>query len=184
MKKTTHFSLLALVLVAAILGGCGGSSSDTPAIVTTTTTTTATTAVLTLMTSGTLSTSGTGTRIGTVQVTVSLPAGVTIKASPFSAGSTTMVADAGVVTASGAASGADLAMAIYRSGASSTHMVDVYIVKNSGFSTGEFATVNCDIASGYTPVAADFTLSGFAANAMDTGSPLPALSSGITAAIQ
>ncbi len=109
-----------------------------------------------------ISTSGTlpaGTKIGGIQVTVNLPAGVTAKASLYSAGSSTMVTDTGVIMASGTAAGS-YTSGVYLAGATaSTYKVSMGVVNANGFSTGEFAQVSCDIAAGSSPTAADFSLS-------------------------
>ncbi len=154
MKKCIY---LALLLTVTLLSGCGGGggggngSHPTQAVVK-------------------LSTSGTGT-IGIVQVRLTLPAGVTVKA-------TNRVTDTGVVTASGNAGGAEIVYGIY-----SSPTMTVVIGKTSGFSPGEFATVNCDIASGSTPSESDFSVSNLDAWDVD-GKSMAGLTAGFTADFQ
>jgi hypothetical protein len=90
-----------------------------------------------------------------VQVTLALPAGVTVVADGTGA------TNDGVVTASGAAAGASTAVTGHYSSASGTIQID--IAKATGFGTGQFATVTCSISKGYSPKASDFGTSNFKA---------------------
>jgi hypothetical protein len=85
------------------------------------------------------------------QATVQLPAGVSVKTYLNSAQTAT---DA--VVASGMPTPADLVLGVY-SAASGT--VNVYVFTSAGFPAGEFATINCDIQSGFKPQASDFHVS-------------------------
>ena len=74
--------------------------------------------------------------------------------------------------ASGTATGAVLAQGFYTPATSTTPgTVQVYLVKTDGFSTGPFATVTCDIATGTLPRSSSFSLSDFTAfnAAVDAG---------------
>jgi len=147
--------MLAVALV--VLAHCGGGGDgDGITIVQ------PTTAVLTLATAVTGALPA-NTIINGYDVTISLPAGVTVK-------STTVPpqTDDGVVTASGAATGSSI-VAVY-SAATSTlpAKVRILIVKDSGFSAGEFGKVNCDIAAGHYPIAADFQQPTFAVGGWNT----------------
>ena len=95
MKKTNQTVLLMTLFILISLTACGGGGGGDAAPP-------STKAIVTISTSGTLPA---GTKIGGIQVTVNLPAGVTAKASLYSAGSSTMVTDTGVITASGTAAG-------------------------------------------------------------------------------
>ena len=172
MKKTLWTGLLMMLLMLAVLSACGGGGGGGGAFLLPPSTTN-TKAVLTL------STSGTGTTIHGVQVTVNLPSGVTAKGSLCTGGTLTCPTDAGVVTVNGAAAGADLAGSSY---VPSMRTITLIIASNSGFTTGDFATVNCDIVSG-NPGATSFTLSDF--KAVDgLGAAIGTITPGFTAAFQ
>jgi hypothetical protein len=175
MKMTTLSGLLItcfiLVSLVACGGGGGGSSPAQP-----------TKAVITLSMTGSLPT---GTLIYGTQATVNLPAGVTAKASPSSSNPQVMVTDAGVVSASGQAAGAESVLATYLTSSTTpaTHKVALHMAKSVGFSVGEFAVVNCDIAAGSFPAAVDFTVTDF--TTFDSnGLTISGLAAGLTAAIQ
>lgn len=163
MRKLLPLTLT--MLAAATLSACGGGGGGGAFLLPSS----QPTAVLTL------STAGTGTVYG-IDVTVNLPEGVTAKS--------TMPpqTDAGVATASGAAAGSTVA-AVY-SAASGTvpGKIRLLAAKATGFGVGEFATVKCDIASGHTPMQADFSLSDFSASD-ENGVAVPGLTAGFTADI-
>jgi hypothetical protein len=173
MKKTSLFVQLMLITGLAAMIGCGGGGGGDAAPQ-------YTKAIVTLSTTGTLPA---GTKIGGIQVTVNLPAGVTAKASLYSAGSSTLVTDTGVITASGTASGSYTSGVYLANTAASTYKISMGIVNANGFSTGEFAQVSCDIAAGSSPTAADFSLSNFAVVDLN-GGPLTGLTPGTTVAFQ
>jgi hypothetical protein len=136
-----------LIICFVILGfppGCGsgggGNGSGAP-----------TNAIIHLSTQGTPSSQP----LYGVQVTLSLPAGVTVAAN---ASGTT---NDGVVTASGAAAGASTVITGHY--ASSVGTVQIDVAKATGFGTGQFATVACTVTKGYSPKAADFGTSNFKA---------------------
>lgn len=172
MKKTLQAGA-AIVLILFSLIACSSKSSDTRVA--------PTTAVVTLSTTGTLNT---GTQIFAAQATVNLPAGVTAKAGPSASNAQVMVTDAGVVTASGQATGAEVILATYVTGsAPSTYKVKISVGKSSGFATGDFATVKCDVAAGSFPAATDFTITDF--EAFDQyGAQITGLTPGYTVSIQ
>jgi len=90
-----------------------------------------------------------------MQITVALPAGVTIKAD---AGG---IPNAGVVSFSGGVASGASALAKYNPAAGSTPgNVTMAIISNTGFGTGEIVTISCDVASGTLPVSSQFALSG------------------------
>ena len=128
MKKTSLSSLFIFALSLTVLtacGGGGGGGSDAPPFQ-------PTTAVITLSTAitGTIP----NTTINGYDVTINLPAGVTIKSA----------------TATGAASGSQIVST------GTTGNVRILIANGSGFSAGQFSTINCSIAAGSYPKASDF----------------------------
>jgi hypothetical protein len=153
MKRTLTPKFLLALIILVSLAACHGSSSG-PAQ--------PTKAVITLAMTGTLPT---GTLIYGARATVNLPTGVTVKASPSSANPNAMETDSAVVTASGQAAGAEIVFASYIASSATTTVgkVEINIAKSTGFSTGDFATVNCVIAAGHSPSAADFTITDFKA---------------------
>ena len=170
MKKTTLSGLLICILALFAIAGCKGSNDEEPQ---------PTTAVVTIMSQGT------STQIYGVNVTVVLPAGVTVKATPDSANPAVQVTNAGVVAASGAAAGANTStIATYTAAtATASGQVMVQVANAAGFGTGEFVTVNCDIAAGSFPKATDFSATGL--TAVDSnGASIAGLTAGYTADIQ
>lgn len=166
--------LFILASLVACSGGGGGGGGGAPVQ--------STKAVLTLSTSGTLPA---GSAISGIEVEIDLPAGVTTKASITTPNPSIMETDNGVVTASGAAAGADFVHGAYTTGATSnTHKVTVSVgtTSASGFTTGNFATVNCDIAAGSFPVSSDFHLANF--TAVDLNSVPIGLTVGYTVVFQ
>ncbi|HXY54433.1 MAG TPA: hypothetical protein VEM40_07165 [Nitrospirota bacterium] len=158
MKKKALSSLLifalALTTLTACGGGGGGGSSSAPPVQ-------PTTAVLTLSTAVTGSIPA-STVIAGYDVTITLPAGVTVKST------TPPQTDASVVvgTANGAAPGT------YNTGSFSPATGKVHIVfvspQGNGFNgPGEFCKVNCNIAAGYYPTAADFQQLTFKASGLN-----------------
>ena len=168
MKRAIQAKLLMTVLILVSLTACGGGGGAAPSY---------TKAIVTL------STAGTGTLIYGIQVTVNLPAGVTAKASLYSAGSSSIV-DAGVITATGTAAGSYTSGAYLAGAASSTYKITMDVFNANGFSgPGEFAQVTCDITAGSSPSAAGFSLSNF--EAVDGGGvSIPGFTSGFTVTFQ
>jgi hypothetical protein len=132
------------LLCAAALCGCSGGTVQPSRTV-----------VLALSTQG----SAAAHSIRGVEVTISLPAGVTVAAD----GSGTP--SEGALAASGGAAGGAVALAGHYTAASASApaTVTLVLVKTSGFDAGEFARVTCDLAGGTAPEAARFGLSGFKA---------------------
>ncbi len=176
MKLTTRSGLLITCFILVSLVACGGGGGGGSAPVQ------PTKAVIALSMTGSLPS---GALVYTTQATLNLPTGVTVKAIPSSANPQVMVTDSGVVSATGQAAGADLVIATYlaSSTTASTSKVELYMAKSDGFSVGEFAVVNCDIAAGHFPAATDFTvtdLKTFDSN----GLTISGLTAGLTATIQ
>ena len=166
---TVHATLIAVLL---LFSACKGSSSDT----TPQPNAQPTTAAVKLSTVGTLPA---GKKIGTIEITLTLAPGVTLKT-----GADPKEPDNGVVTASGSAINSLLA-ANYTAPTSTQQGKVRIAVASLGFGTGEFATVNGDIAAGNIPKAADFSVSGFAVtDSENTSSPISGLTPGLSVDIR
>lgn len=167
MKKTSLLSMLILALALLTLAACGGGGgSDSVTIPQ------PTTAVLTLSTAVT-GTIPANTIIAGYDVTISLPAGVTVKATPDSLNPAKLVPDPGVVTDNPAGSYVE---PVYSAATSSLPgTVQVHIVSATGYAPGEFCKVNADIAAGHYPTASDFQQPTFDAYGWDknTNSNVP-----------
>ena len=163
MKKLLVFLLMPVAISA--LTACGGGSG-------------AATASQPVSASLALSTSGTGTAIYGIGVSVVLPAGVSVKSTAVPP-----LTDEGVVSATGQAAGS-LISAVYSSAtATAPGMVKIMVVNGTGFATGEFATVYCDIAAWHWPKPADFSLADFTAIDM-YGNAIPGAAAGFSADIR
>jgi hypothetical protein len=144
MKRIMYLMTI-LFCIITFLSSCGGSSgggaAQQPAA------TTQTRAIVKL------STSGTTTRIGGVDVKLALPSGVTVKAT-----ASPPETDPGVAVASGQAAANSLVAATYTAG--SPGIVHVVLVNSStiGIGNGEFATITCDLASGVSLSASAFVV--------------------------
>ncbi len=163
MVRRACFALCISILVSSgMLVACGGGGSSGG-----TAPSQPTAAILKLMTSGT------GTTIYGIDVTMNLPAGVTVKST------NPPETDSGVVTVSGVASGS-IVTAVYTPASwSAPGKVRILIANATGFTTGEFATINTDIADGRTPRATDFGLVSFSAIDADL-QPITGLTFGFT----
>lgn len=171
MKKTLVFGLMLSLIAVFTLTSCKSKDDDS-----TPTTATPTTATITIMANGTL---GSGTLIGGIDVTLALPAGVTVKADPDATNTAVMVTDTGVVNPSGAAAGANtLSTATYASGE-----VAIHVANPDGFVSGEFVTVKCDIAAGAAVTTTSFSVSGLYAVDLN-GATITGLTGGYTASLQ
>lgn len=160
-------ALFGIISLSGCGGGGGGGNTPSPQPAT---------AVLKISTQGTLPS---GTQIGGIDVTIALPTGVTVK-SVTSPPET----DSGVVVTSGVAVSNSTVLSTYTAATStSTGKVRVLLANSNGFGTGEFMTIHCDIASGSTPTASDFSLSGFVAKDLN-GVAISGLNSAFTAAFQ
>ena len=170
MKRTTV--ILLLLATTTILSACGGGGGgSTPA---------ATTATIKISTQGTFPL---GTLIGGINVTLVLPAGVTVKATPDPVNTSVLVTDSGVVISSGVAVSNSTILATYSAATSSVAgTVNIQIANPNGFVKGEFVTVSAGIATG-NPTASNFSLPSFAAVDLN-GTPLGALTATLVATIQ
>ena len=168
MKKTLILGLLVSFIALSTLSGCKSKSDDAVP----------TTATVKVMATGTLDT---GVLIGGIDITMTLPAGVTVKATADPTNTAVMVTDTGVVEASGVAIGANTNTLATYTAASRT--VAIHVANANGFATGEFVTVKCDIAATSVVTASSFGLSGF--NPVDlNGAAIAGLTPGFSAAIQ
>jgi hypothetical protein len=96
-----------------------------------------------------------------INVTLSLPAGVTVASSPDSGNPAILVTNSGKVAASGVAVGGNTYMLATYEPAAAVAKVIIHVANPNGFTVGEFVTVNCDISAGHNPAVSDFSLSGF-----------------------
>jgi hypothetical protein len=174
MKKITiTLMLLTTTILCACGGGGGGSTTAAPAQ--------PTTATIKISTQGTYPS---GALIGGINVTLALPAGVTVKATPDTINPSILVTNSGVVAASGVAVSNSTILATYSAATSSVAgTVHIQIANPTGFVIGEFVTVKADIAAGSNPTAAGFSLPSFAAVDLN-GTALGALTAASAATIQ
>ncbi len=159
---------LATVMTVSACGGGGGGGGGTPIHQ-------PTTAAIKLFTAGT------ATTLYGIDATLNLPTGVTVKST------TPPAPDSGVVTsalASGTTGTSALLTAVYTAAANGQPgTVRVLIVSANGFSVGEFATVNADIAAGSSPLATGFTLGNVSATDAG-GNAITGITSALTVDIQ
>jgi hypothetical protein len=96
--------------------------------------------------------------INGVEITMTLPAGVTLAADASGIPNTGAVAVSG-----GVPSGASMTAKYIPAAGTTPGKVTLSIASTTGFWTGEFVTITADIASGTVPVAPQFILSDFTA---------------------
>ena len=111
-----------------------------------------------------ISTQGTtSTLIKSIDVTICLPSGVTVKATPDVGNPSILITNPGVVGVSGVAiAGNPTATGLYTAAtASAPGKVMVHVADSAGFATGKFVAVSCDVANGSFPNVADFSLIDF-----------------------
>jgi hypothetical protein len=161
-NRSLLYGLMCGILFLAACGGGGGGNAAAPQ---------PTTATLKLSTSGTLPP---GTSLAGIGITVTLPAGVTVRTDAGGA------VASGVVTVTGvAAPGTAISVYTPASGTNPATLVLAMVsTATTGYGTGEFATVTCDLASGASPKASDFllTLNPFDLN----GNPVTGLTASAT----
>jgi hypothetical protein len=132
-KKALAILLISFLAIALTIGCGGGGDLWSPSK-----------AVLKIRTVGVAST----LPLGGAQVTLQMPAGVSVQTMPNSTQTGT-----NVIVASGTATPADLVFGVYSAGT-----VSFAIIKVAGFSVGEFATVNCDLAGDVVPSVSSFSV--------------------------
>jgi hypothetical protein len=142
VNRSLLYGFMFVLLSLTACGGGGSSSAPAP-----------TTATLKLSTSGTLPQ---GTSLAGIGITLTLPAGVTIQTDSSGAVAT------GYVNVTGEALPESvISVYIPASGATpATLALAVISTTTTGFGTGEFVTVTCDL-NGTSPKSSDFVLSGF-----------------------
>ncbi len=134
-------------------------------------------AIVKIMTSGNTQ----GAQIGGIDVTLDLPPGVSVKATPDAQNPNVLVTDSGVVVASGAAAGPNTLV----TGTYTASPNRVYVhVANAGFGTGEFATVTCDLATGATVTAGDFNTESLYVVDNQNATEITGLTAGLTVEIR
>jgi hypothetical protein len=156
MKRTYLLSIIfSLAVALSGCGGGGGGGTSQPG------------AVVTLTTSGAIPP---GNSIKNIDVTVVLPAGLSVAYAPSAANPAEMEPVAGVVALQGVAVGSQ-PTAKYTP---ATRELRIIVINATGFSTGAFATINCD---GTTTQPATFVLTPNAAisptGVADGNTPLP-----------
>jgi hypothetical protein len=180
MRKTTAMATVMFVAALLLFSACKGSSTE-PASQTNTQPSVQpsvqpTSVVVKLSTVGTLST---GKKIGAIDVTLALAPGVTLKSTE-----NPPATDSGVVAASGVAAANSLVAANYTAATSTLPgTVHIGLINVNGFATGEFATVNGDIAAGSAPGVSDFSVTALTVDDID-GAPLAGMTAGIAAELR
>jgi hypothetical protein len=170
LTRTTSFMAVCGILLVLGCGGGGGGGTTGGG------STQPTEAVVKIAMTGTLPA---GTLIGGIDIAVSLARGVSAKST-----SNPPETDAGVVVASGVASTNSQILATYTPPSGSTHgTARLLVINASGFGTGEFATVSGDIAEGYNPTSADFTVNALTVADLN-GAPLSGLTAVFTVSNQ
>jgi hypothetical protein len=145
--KNLRTTLCEFIMTAALLSACGGNGN--PAAPSETQPTRATLILSSAITGSIPS----GTIIAGYDVTISLPAGVTVKSTVAPP-----LTDDGVVTHMTSTAPPNTIMFGIYTAATDTLPGNVRIItaKADGFSAGNFTIVNGNIAAGYRPTAADF----------------------------
>lgn len=168
--KALKFVLLTLTISVLASCGGGGGGGTTTAGGGGTNAPSQRVAALKLATSGTPS-----ALLAGIDITVTLPSGVTPALNSDGTVATT------VATVSGVAAPGTMLAPVYTQ-ASGTVKGTLRLAMASsitaGFGAGEFATVSCVVATGSTPAQSDFTLSGF--NPIDVNG---STATGLTAAV-
>jgi hypothetical protein len=123
-----------------------------------------------------LSSAGTGMIYG-IDLTINLATGVSVKSS------NPPQTDAGVVSASGVAASGSVTTGVYTAATGTFPATLRILVANpNGFSTGEFCTVNADIALGRWPTSGEFSIGHFSASD-ENGSVIDGLTGELTVGI-
>ncbi len=148
MKKISSMNILMFASVFILLTACGAGGGGVNSQ------TRLTKASVTLSTAVTY-TIPADTTVNIYEVTLALPTGVTVKASPDAGNPSILVPDNGVVTATANANGATIS-SVYTAavGTTTPAMVYMQVIKADNMNPGEFSKVNCDIT--YAPKASDF----------------------------
>lgn len=155
MRKITLNGFLATLIL--LIAGCGGGGGGTTVSDTNNKPLQPTAAVIHVSSRGAVPET---VSIGSIGVTIELPAGVTVKHD------STGAIEPGVIEVSGVASGkAIVGLSVYQPAtAGNKGRVSFTVMAQDraiGYGTGEFATVHCDIASNSSVTATDFSLVQF-----------------------
>jgi len=150
MRAIRNLVPAAYLAAVMILGGCGGGGSGSaPAAP-------PTKAVVRLSSQGTLPQ---GAQLSGIEVTLRLPAGVSIRTDASGAVASGEVAVSGVAAQGGSVT---LLPPVYTPASSQAPATLQFTFAGSDFGTGEFATVTCDLAPGSSaPSAASLVVSDF-----------------------
>jgi len=172
MKKISLLSLAILIPAIMIItdcggGGGGGGGAAAPQ---------ATTAIITLSTATIPADPkpAAGTTITDYQVTITLPAGVTVMSS------VTPTTDAGVVTLSGMAAVPGTGATVIGNYTHAINILRIDVAAYPGFNAGEFCKVICNINPGSHPQAADFAFTFDYAGGLDISSSTVDLTADLT----
>jgi hypothetical protein len=130
MKRTFLLSIVFSLAVA--LSGCGGGGGGGG--------TSQPSAVVTLAATGNLQ----GNLIKAVDITIDLPAGVTVNATPSAANPSVLEPAPGVIVAAGS----NIVASYVPANAGTLGKVHISLANSTGFGLGSFATINCVVAAG------------------------------------
>ncbi len=155
MRKTVISGIMVFMLALTACGGGGGGGDTNP-----NPNPQPTKAVVTLATKVTGSIPP-GTTLGGYEVTLVLPAGVTVKSTM-----SPPEPDSGVVSATGEAAGSYIMANYTAATSSSAGSIKLVLVSSSTINAGIFSTITCDLAAGSSPSAADFTTTDFKASGL------------------
>jgi hypothetical protein len=184
MKNTSRYGLLVMIIALCILlPGCrDGKAVRSPAQPQPISTSRAqpTSATVKIASRGTLASSA---RIGGVRVRLVLPKGVTVKATQDSGNASVQITDPGVVTTSGGATSANSIATYTAAKSAAPGTLLIHLAHATGFGTGEFVTVVCDVAGGAFPKKDDFSVAEFKAVDLN-GSLLSGMSAGLSVDIR
>lgn len=174
MKILQNLSRIFFALAALSMFGCGGGGGTTAPP--------PTKAVVALLSQSATA----GTKIGSIEVTVELPAGVTVKATQSATNPDKLETDLGVVVlsaATAAAFGDIKPVGVYTPATATTPgKIFISLPAQVDFNPGEYVIVNADFPVGTLFAPTDFKLSGF--TAFDNqGAPMPGVTSSIVVAI-
>ena len=158
-----RMSLFIPIISLLMITACGGGGAAAP-----------TKAIITISASGPLAN---GTLIGGIDSALNLPAGVSVKATADAANPAALVTDAGVLAASGVAAGTNTT--VLGTYTPAPPAVTIKVINPAGFGTGEFVTVNCDIAAGSMVKAFDFSATALTAVDLN-GAAITGLNAGLT----
>lgn len=183
MNGKSLVSLLALVLALTVLPHCGGGGGGGGGAVPPARPTTAVLNLSTAIPGGMPA----NTTITGYDVTITLPAGVTVKTVNSTPPSEEV--DSSVVVITGAAAavpGSSILAKFIPATGVDPGQVKLVIVNGDGFDAGAFCKITCNIEAGYAPSKTDFAQPTFAASGYDSNAGSTVVLTGamtITAAV-